>query len=203
VTTPIGSLCVVADQMREAILRDLTSRAGSTTSGQRRGGKPAFVPTPSERQAMSGLRMSADEICKVIGSGRNSATGAENGRPISKNVLFKYFKNELANGRSMLKARVAGKFYHALDNDLPWAIQMAMRNQFGWDAGRAGFQIDPASLADERQHSTVMVEFVVPGRHEPQPIDVLARLSVLSLASGCCRRRSQLGSPLGGPRTFA
>ena len=95
------------------------------------GGRPAFVPTPSERrfvQAMSGLRMTAEEICKVIGSGRNSASGAENGKPISKSTLFKHFRNELANGRSMLKARVAGKFYNALDNDEPWAIQMAMRN---------------------------------------------------------------------------
>jgi hypothetical protein len=35
--------------------------------------------------------------------------------------------------------RVAGKFYAALDNDEPWAIQ-AMRNQFNWEAGRNGFR---------------------------------------------------------------
>jgi hypothetical protein len=29
----------------------------------------------------------------------------------------------------MLKARAAGKFYAALDNNAPWAIQAAMRNQ--------------------------------------------------------------------------
>ena len=86
------------------------------------GGHPAFVPTPSERrfvQAMAGLRMSTDEICKVIGSGRNCSPGSENGRPIAKTTLYRHFKNELASGRAMLKARVAGKFYNALDNDEP------------------------------------------------------------------------------------
>ena len=109
------------------------------------GGHPAFVPTRTERvfvQAMAGLRMSADEICKVIGDGRNG-----NGAPIAKSTLFRHFKNELANGRAMLKARVAGKFYAALDDDQPWAIQMAMRNQFNWDAGRNGFVV--ANVADD------------------------------------------------------
>jgi hypothetical protein len=64
----------------------------------------------------------------------------------------------------MLKARVAGKFYNALDNNEPWAIQMAMRNQFNWDAGRGGFQLDPGSLTDERPETTVNVTFVVPGK---------------------------------------
>ena len=70
-------------------------------------------------QAMAGLRMSTDEICKVIGSGRNCSPGSENGRPIAKTTLYRHFKNELASGRAMLKARVAGKFYNALDNDEP------------------------------------------------------------------------------------
>jgi hypothetical protein len=135
------------------------------------GGHPAFVPTPSERrfvQAMAGLRMSADEICKVIGSGRNSAQGAENGRPIAKSTLFRHFKNELANARSMLKARVAGKFYAALDNNEPWAIQMAMRNQFNWDAGRGGFDGVPPQLEDAGGGALpVQVTFVVPSRREP------------------------------------
>jgi hypothetical protein len=134
------------------------------------GGHPAFVPTPSERrfvQAMAGLRMSADEICKVIGSGRNSAPGAENGRAISKSTLFRHFKNELANGRSMLKARVAGKFYNALDNNEPWAIQMAMRNQFGWDAGRGGFEAPP-QIEGAGSSLPVQIEFVLPTRREPR-----------------------------------
>jgi hypothetical protein len=63
-----------------------------------------------------------------------------------------------------LKARVAGKFYNALDNNEPWAIQMAMRNQFGWDAGRGGFHLEPGAVTDERPETSVNVVFVVPGK---------------------------------------
>jgi hypothetical protein len=85
-------------------------------------------------------------------------------RTIGKATLFKHFKPELANGRAMLKARVAGKFYHALDCNEPWAVQMAMRNQFGWDAGRGGFHVDSARLADDSgKRDTSVNVFVVPG----------------------------------------
>jgi hypothetical protein len=90
--------------------------------------------------------MSADEICKVVGGGR--AWDTDSGKPISKTTLFRHFKRELASGRALLKARVAGKFYNALDEDRPSAIQMAMRNQFGWDAGRGGFHLDAGALTD-------------------------------------------------------
>jgi hypothetical protein len=62
---------------------------------------PPFVPTPSERsfvQTMAGARMSADEICKVIGSARG------NGRPIAKTTLYRHFGNEMKKGQAMLKA---------------------------------------------------------------------------------------------------
>jgi hypothetical protein len=107
-------------------------------------GHPPFTPTAMERHfvlACAGARMSYDEICKVIGAGRN-----EDGKPIAKTTLMRNFKNELANGRAMSRSRVIGKFYQALDNNEPWAIQMGMRNQFGWDNGRGGFQV---SLIDE------------------------------------------------------
>jgi hypothetical protein len=63
-------------------------------------------------------------------------------RPRSLAQLIRNFKNELASEHAMLKARVAGKFYAALDNNQPWAIQMGLRNQCGWDNGRSGFQVD-------------------------------------------------------------
>lgn len=63
----------------------------------------------------------------------------------------------------MLKARVAGKFYDALDNNEPWAIQMAMRNQFGWDAGRGGFHLAAGALTDGVPSIQTFIEFVVPG----------------------------------------
>jgi hypothetical protein len=72
----------------------------------------------------------------------------------------------------MLKARVAGKFYNALDEDQPWAIQMAMRNQFGWDSGRAGFHVDPAALSNGKPSlGPTQIVFVVPSgnRREIEP----------------------------------
>jgi hypothetical protein len=74
------------------------------------------VPTDSERgfvQAMAGARMSADEICVVIGSGRGA------GKPIAKTTLFRHFRNEMRNGQSMLKALVMGRYRAALANDMP------------------------------------------------------------------------------------
>jgi hypothetical protein len=152
-------------------------RAAKETSTHH-GDHPGFVPTHTERrfvQAMAGLRMSADEICAVIGSGRN---GEDTGKPISKATLYRHFRNELANGRAMLKGRVAGKFYAALDDDAPWAIQMAMRNQFGWDNGRSGFHVN---LLDEGGATGIQgpapkmqIEFVMPSEREleDQPRDV-------------------------------
>jgi hypothetical protein len=142
-------------------------RAAKETSTHR-GGHPAFVPTHTERrfvQAMAGLRMSADEICAVIGSGRN---GEDTGKPISKATLYRHFRNELANGRAMLKARVAGKFYAVLDDDAPWAIQFGMRNLFGWDAGRNGFHAmlddSAAALPGGTEPLHLDVHFVMPDR---------------------------------------
>lgn len=152
---------IIAQREREAAEQKAQRKRGRGNKRTRRG-RPAFVPSSSERrfvQAMAGLRMSADEICKVVGGGR--ARDTDSGKPISKTTLFRHFKTELASGRAMLKARVAGKFYNALDEDQPWAIQMAMRNQFGWDAGRGGF--DGAQLIDEREPITAQVTFVVPG----------------------------------------
>jgi hypothetical protein len=130
-------------------------------------GHPLFTPTAIERQfvsACAGARMSYDEICKVIGAGRNA-----DGKPIAKTTLIRNFKNELANGRAMLKARVIGKFYQALDNDEPWAIQMAMRNQFGWDAGRNGFVAIPAPPDGPRE--PLQIEFIMPTQRPDDPLD--------------------------------
>jgi hypothetical protein len=92
------------------------AKATKTRNGKAHSGHPAFVPTASERrfvQAMAGLRISADEICKVIGAGRNAEGGIdeEDGgrRAIGKATLFKHFKPELANGRAMLKSAGCGQ----------------------------------------------------------------------------------------------
>jgi hypothetical protein len=117
-------------------------------------GHPPFNPTPIERsfvQAMAGTRMSADEICKVIGDGRG------NGKPIAKTTLYRHFSNEMKNGPAVLKARITTKYYAALENDAPWAVQMGMRTQFRWDINGALLPSDPAGSV-----SSIRVEFVKP-----------------------------------------
>jgi hypothetical protein len=42
---------------------------------------------------------------------------------------------------------------------------MCLRNQFGWDSGRAGFHIDPAALLEDKRESSVHVHFVLPSRN--------------------------------------
>ena len=100
---------------------------------------------------MAGTRMSADEICKVIGDGRGI------GKPIAKTTLYRHFSNEMKNGPAVLKARITTKYYAALENDAPWAVQMGMRTQFRWDINGALLPSDPAGTV-----SSIRVEFVKP-----------------------------------------
>jgi hypothetical protein len=97
---------------------------------------------------------------------------------------------QLEGGVALLRAKVTGKFYAAIDNGESWAQQLALRNMHNWDAGRAGFHADPALLADGRAGKSsihVDVQFVVPS---PQPEDesphgyVRARPTFCS--NGCC-----------------
>jgi hypothetical protein len=71
----------------------------------------------------------------------------------------------------LLKARVAGRYYAALDADAPWAIQMGMRNLFAWDAGRSGFQVNlvDGDNPGEVEKPFVELRFVVPNRPAIEP----------------------------------
>ena len=138
-------------------------------------GRPKFEPTDEQRRfvgAMAGLKMTWAEIARMIGS----ASG--DGKPLSKTTLQRHFRRELANGSALLRARVASRFHAALDNDAPWAIQMAMRNRFAWDAGRGGFHQDVGALIDDTPMPAAQITFVVPGhgeseiRREPEPAPV-------------------------------
>lgn len=133
------------------------------------GAKP-FVPTPAERafvHAMSGLKMTHQEIAAVIGAGRGA--DGMTGKPISPNTLAKHFKRELEAGPSLLRAKVTGNYYRALEQGEAWATQAGLRNRFNWDAGRGGF--DGTPTPEGQPELDVHVEFVVPG-HKPQALPV-------------------------------
>jgi hypothetical protein len=135
------------------------------------GGRPGFVASNSEREfvkTMCGMRMSAAEICKVLGAGRRDPTNNKSGRPISKKCLYKHFRDELAGGRSLLRAEIAGRFRAALADGQRWAIEAGLRSQFGWDPNRFGGLIGPPDDGEAVQ-PLVQVEFVVPsGRREEE-----------------------------------
>lgn len=129
------------------------------------GGRPGFVPSNSEREfvkTMCGMRMSVAEIAKVIGFGRRDPTNNKSGRPISKKCLYKHFRDELAGGRSLLRAEIAGRFRAALADGQRWAIEAGLRSQFGWDPNRFGGLIGPPDDGEAVQ-PTIAVEFVIPG----------------------------------------
>ena len=84
------------------------------------------------------------------------------GRPISKKCLYKHFRDELAGGRSLLRAEIAGRFRAALADGQRWAIEAGLRSQFGWDPNRFGGLIGPPDDGEAVQ-PTIAVEFVIPG----------------------------------------
>ena len=124
-------------------------------------GRPKFQPTDEHRRfvaLMSGFKLTWAEQAKVLG--------------ISKTTLRLRFKRELADGAAKLKAMAVSRFYDALAESAPWAIQMAMRNWLSWDrSGYGGAAIEPPDESDAPQPP--MIEFVVPGYHEgegaPEP----------------------------------
>lgn len=51
----------------------------------------------------------------------------------------------------------------------PDCICAAMRNQFGWDAGRGGFHLDAGALIDGPPAIQTFIEFIVPGTKPEAP----------------------------------
>jgi hypothetical protein len=127
----------------------------------RRTGKPSvppFQPTAEQRRfvsVMSGMRMTADDICKVLGSGRKGRTG-----PMSKTCLYRHFKHELESGMACLHFKVASKLRDAIEAGAPCALMMAARNmaRFQWD--RYNHQGLPLIAGDSEK--TIQVEFLFP-----------------------------------------
>jgi hypothetical protein len=108
-------------------------------------------------QMMAAMKMSQREMCCVIGDTHRGS----NGKPISEMTLQKHFKYELANGGAVMRATIGSKLRAALDANEPWAIQMCLRNRFGW-VGRDGSTI--LELEGDKPERTIVVSF-----HTPQP----------------------------------
>src|SRR5215475_13253960 len=85
-------------------------------------------PTEEHRllvRTCSGVKMTADEIrCLII----NPRTD----QPISRDVLFKYFRWELDNGFENMKAKLARAFDRLVDKDHWPAVERGLRQYHGW-----------------------------------------------------------------------
>jgi hypothetical protein len=101
-----------------------------------------------------------------------------------------------------------GKFYAALSEGREWAVAMGMRNLHGFDAGRGGFQIDPAALTDGVPQIGAEVIFVVPGyggsereaevETSPRPASAYCRRHHVEPTPGVGWSRTAIPRPAGG-----
>jgi hypothetical protein len=129
-------------------------------------GPPPFVPTAAERvfvSSMAGVRMSAEDICKVITTSR-AAEGIEG--KISKTTLYRHFKHEMAGGRAMLKTKLVAGWHRAIDEGQSWAIGFGLRTVLGLRDG-AGVPLLVPEAGDEVR-PTIQVMFVKPDPNDPK-----------------------------------
>jgi hypothetical protein len=144
------------------------SRKRANKGTNRPRGHPAFKPTRAERMfvsCMAGLRLTGKEIAAVLGSGRG-------GGPLSKATLYRHFGREMKNGGALLRAKISGNYYRALEREEAWATQLGLRNRFAWSTG-TGVAPPLAALGDEGVSDIrAFVEFVVPGHATPAETEV-------------------------------
>jgi hypothetical protein len=130
-------------------------------------GQPPFVPTAAERvfvSTMAGVKMSAEEICKVIGASRG--VDAVSGKAISRATLYRHFKSEMSSGRALLKTKIVAGWHRAIDEGQNWAIQFGLRTVLGLRDG-AGVPALPHEVGDE-QRPSIQVTFVRPDPNDPR-----------------------------------
>jgi len=110
-------------------------------------GMPPFRPTAEQRQQvelMAGLGMTQEEVAVVILNPRT-------GKGISDKTLREHFRQELATGRSKVKAKVAASlFKKATDDKHPQSAicgMFIMKCQFGWrQEDKLIHQVEPSMV---------------------------------------------------------
>jgi hypothetical protein len=88
----------------------------------------AFVPTREQKSfvaLMAGVKLNWNRIASVVINPRTQ-------KPISLETLAKAFKDELATAKTRLQSTVMSKYYEALTNGEPWAIQFGLRHFLGF-----------------------------------------------------------------------
>jgi hypothetical protein len=110
--------------------------------------------------SMAGVKMSAEDICKVIGASRAAEDETANGKPIARTTLYKHLKHEMSSGRAMLKTKIAAKWHRAIDEGQAWAISFGLRTVLGLRDGAGVPPLVPE--AGDEIRPTITVQFVKP-----------------------------------------
>ena len=99
-----------------------TAKKDTEDGERKRRGRPSYKATKVDReqvQVMTGLGLTADDICNVMGFGRAT--------------LFKYFKDELSAGNSVAKSKVAqSAFMMATGEKHPAMTMFWLKCRAGW-----------------------------------------------------------------------
>lgn len=99
-----------------------------------------FVPTKEQRDLVRILVATNIPIAIIAGVVHNQDTK----KGISKNTLKRYFKDELANGKSQLEAFLVTKLFTHINNGDRASLFFALKTKFGWrETARFGDDYDP------------------------------------------------------------
>jgi hypothetical protein len=112
-----------------------------------------FIPTPEQKRfvtLMAGAKMGWEQIRSVV---RNPRTN----KPISRAVLGRAFKDELATAKTKLQSTVLSKYYEALLRGDAWAIQWGLKHFWGFTDDNINIAINGG---DSALDSGIQVEFV-------------------------------------------
>jgi hypothetical protein len=89
---------------------------------------------------MAGMKMTQAEIAAAI-------VNPHTERPISIETLRKYFKPELDAGWATLKSLIGRRYIECLNAGPVWAIQVGLRQYFGWKNSGDVIPLEAASQA--------------------------------------------------------
>ncbi len=123
---------------------------------------PEFVPTEEDRRwvkALIGIRMTVDEICKLIKNPRTN-------HPIDLKTFNKVFAEEVAIGRANIRGVVGRKLYEALEKGEQWAINFGLRHFHGYRNEDVTVSVGAGGSAANAEDVGIEVTF-----RRPRPVE--------------------------------
>jgi hypothetical protein len=133
------------------------------------GGRLSFAPTKTQRaavQKMAGFMMPHEEICRAVIDRRTQ-------QPIDAKTLRKHFRDELDNGRAVVKAAICGTLLSRAKTDASGAVAIFLgKTVLGLKEvnvhEHTGKNGGPIEMKDARKRNLALVESVA-GRTAGEP----------------------------------